>query len=135
MRLLGVEHKTVWGGGQVMLLNLLSEWQRAGEHMEPLLVCPPDAALLEHAREAGVACVPMPLGAVEKTRVGGVEPGTTCRTQPATARNDARNADRESCSPTALLFLASVFAAKLGACRLSGGNTTQRCPAMRWCAA
>ncbi len=68
MRVLFVEHKTVWGGGQVALVNLLREWQRTQTPVEPLVVCPPDAALVPRVRALGVETAPLALGAIDKTR-------------------------------------------------------------------
>lgn len=113
MRLLGVEHKTVWGGGQVMLVNVLSEWQRAGVPVVPTLVCPPDAALVGRARALNVPCVTMPLGAIEKTRS---VPWNLARRVGPTRQllQTIRQTGAEIIlANSAFSFLASVFAAKL----------------------
>lgn len=68
MRVTFVEHKPVWGGGQVMLLNLLAAWQRNGAPIQPTVICPPGAALAPRARALGVPCVELELGAVDKRR-------------------------------------------------------------------
>lgn len=113
MRLLGVDHKTVWGGGQVMLVNLLEAWRRAGERIEPTLVCPPDAALVAHARQIGFECVPMPLGEIEKTR--GMAWNLAERVGPTRAllQTMRRTQTEVVLANSAFSFLASVFAAKL----------------------
>lgn len=113
MRLLIVEHKTVWGGGQVMLVNLLEAWRRAGERIEPTLVCPPDAALAARARQMGFECVTMPLGEIEKTR--GAAWNLAQRAVPTRAlRQTMRRTQTEVVlANSAFSFLASVFAAKL----------------------
>lgn len=67
MRLLCVEHKTIFGGGQVALLNALAEWQTRQAAIEPLVVCSRGAALASRAR-AYAPCIEMDLGAVDKTR-------------------------------------------------------------------
>src|SRR2546423_6432181 len=68
MRVLFVEHKTVWGGGQLALTNVLCEWQRMHAPIEPVVVCPPDAGLAARVRELGIDCFTLELGAIEKTR-------------------------------------------------------------------
>ncbi len=68
MRVLIVEHKEIFGGGQIALLNLLRAWQAQRAEIEPLVVCSPRAALGAHVRALGVACTTMELGAIEKTR-------------------------------------------------------------------
>lgn len=67
MRLLCVEHKTIFGGGQVALLNALTEWQAQQAAIEPLVVCSRGAALASRARPY-VPCIEMDLGAIDKTR-------------------------------------------------------------------
>ena len=54
MRVLIVEHKEIWGGGQVALVNLLREWGRTGTPVEPTVVCPPNAALRARLAQLGV---------------------------------------------------------------------------------
>ncbi len=113
MRLLVVDHKTVWGGGQVMLLNLLDEWQRSGERIEPILVCPPDAALLPKAQERGIECIPLALGGIEKTR--GVAWNLLQRAEPTRQLLQIMRRTQTDVvlANSAYSFLAAVFAAKL----------------------
>ena len=68
MRLLCVEHKEIFGGGQVTLLNVLREWQVRRANIEPLIACSPRAALAPQASASGIPCIPIELGAIEKTR-------------------------------------------------------------------
>ncbi len=68
MRVLCVEHKTVWGGGQVALTNLLQEWQRTGAPIAPAVVCPPGAELAARTRVLGIPAAVFPLGAIEKNQ-------------------------------------------------------------------
>lgn len=68
MRLLCVEHKDLFGGGQVALLNMLAEWQAQETGMEPLVVCSPHAAIAVHARALEIPCMEIELGAIEKSR-------------------------------------------------------------------
>lgn len=68
MRLLCVEHKTVWGGGQVALVNLLREWQIRRAPIEPSVVCPPGAELAPRVRALHVPCETFEPGAIEKNR-------------------------------------------------------------------
>lgn len=68
MRILFVEHKEIFGGGQVVLLNLLREWEKQRAAVEPLVVCPPRAALAEHLRTLEIPRELVELGAIEKTR-------------------------------------------------------------------
>ncbi len=68
MRVLFVEHKTVWGGGQVALCSLLDAALAHPEAgIEPLLVCPPDAALLPRARTWPVPVHVLNLGRIQKS--------------------------------------------------------------------
>jgi len=68
MRLLCIEHKTVFGGGQVALLNALAEWQTQRAEITPFVVCSKGAAIAPHARALQIPCAEMDLGAIEKTR-------------------------------------------------------------------
>jgi glycosyltransferase involved in cell wall biosynthesis len=113
MRVLLVEHKTVWGGGQVALWNVLCEWQRTRAPLEPVLVCPPDAELAPRVRALGIETVTFDLGAIEKTRsvawnfAQRVEPTTRLLRVMQDVRAEVVLAN------CAYSFLASVFAAKL----------------------
>lgn len=68
MRVLLVEHKEIWGGGQVALVNVLREWQRTGAPIEPFIVCPPHAALAPRVRALGVPGATFEPGRIEKTK-------------------------------------------------------------------
>jgi len=113
MRVLLVEHKTVWGGGQVALWNVLGEWQRTRAPLEPVLVCPPDAELAPRVRALGIETVTFGLGAIEKTRsvawnfAQRVEPTTRLLRVMQDVRAEVVLAN------CAYSFLAGVFAAKL----------------------
>lgn len=113
MRLLCVEHKTVWGGGQVALLNVLGEWQRARLPIQAQLVCPPGAEILSRARVLGFDVVPLDLGAIDKTRGSGWN--AAHRIRPTTQLFELmRHSQSEAVLANgAFSFLASVAAAKL----------------------
>jgi glycosyltransferase involved in cell wall biosynthesis len=113
MRVLLVEHKTVWGGGQVALWNVLREWQRTRAPLEPVLVCPPQAELAPRARALGIETVTFDLGAIEKTR--SVAWNFAQRIGPTTRLwRVLRSARAEVVlANCAYSFLAGVFAAKL----------------------
>ena len=68
MRVLIADHKEIFGGGQVTLLNVLREWQMQNVAMETRVICSPRAELLSRARALGIVCETMELGAIEKTR-------------------------------------------------------------------
>lgn len=68
MRVLFVEHKQVFGGGQVALLNLLRAWRAAQVEIEPVVVCSPTAALVPRLRTEGIPFHTLNFGAIEKTR-------------------------------------------------------------------
>lgn len=68
MRVLFVEHKQVFGGGQVALLNLLRAWRASDVAIEPVVVCPPTAALVPCLRTDGIPFHTLDFGAIEKTR-------------------------------------------------------------------
>lgn len=70
MRVLVVEHKEIFGGGQVALLNVAREWARQNAPMQVALVCPPNAALAPRARSRGIKTFAFPLGRIEKTKTG-----------------------------------------------------------------
>jgi glycosyltransferase involved in cell wall biosynthesis len=112
VKLLCVDHKTVWGGGQVALMNLLREWRATNAPIEPLVVCPPDAALAERARAEGFACETYPLGAVDKTR--GVGWNLIQRASPTRQLLNTMRRSRTDVvlANGAFSFLASMFAAK-----------------------
>lgn len=113
MRLLCVEHKDIYGGGQVALLSALAEWQAQNAGMEPLIVCAPRAAIAAHARLLQIPCLEIELGAIEKTR--GAAWNMAQRAGPTRALLKIMGAFR----PDAVLangaysFLACAFAAKL----------------------
>ncbi len=113
MRLLCVEHKTVFGGGQVALLNALAEWQTQRAEITPFVVCSKGAAIAPHARALQIPCAEMDLGAIEKTR--GIAWNLRQRLAPTRALWQTMRAFQ----PEVLLangaysFLASAFAAKL----------------------
>jgi glycosyltransferase involved in cell wall biosynthesis len=68
LRVLIVEHKTVWGGGQVAIVNVLQEWQRTHSAIAPHIVCQTGAELASRVRALGFPCQEMDLGRVEKSR-------------------------------------------------------------------
>lgn len=113
MRLLCVEHKEIFGGGQVALLNTLRAWQAQRVAIEPLIVSAPRAAILEHARANQIPCAALELGAIEKTR--GIAWNMRQRMAPTARLFRLMRAFQ----PDALLangaysFLACAFAAKL----------------------
>lgn len=113
MQLLCIDHKTVWGGGQVALVNLLREWQATQAGIAPIVVCPPGAALAPRVRALSIACETFDLGAIEKTR--GVTWNLAQRLAP-TARlleTIGRFKTDRVLANGAFSFLAGVFAAKL----------------------
>lgn len=112
MRVLFVEHKTVWGGAQVALVNLLREWERTKAPMATTIVCPPDAALVPRVRALGMACIPLDLGAIEKRR--GIAWNLAQRLAPTTKllRILRRTGAQGIIANGAFSFLASVLAAK-----------------------
>lgn len=113
MRLLCVEHKDIFGGGQVALLNMLAEWQAQHTGVEPLVLCSPHAAIAGHARALEIPCMEIELGAIEKSR--GAAWNMAQRTGPTRELLKILRAFR----PAAVLangaysFLACAFAAKL----------------------
>lgn len=113
MQLLCIDHKTVWGGGQVALVNLLHEWQTTRAPLEPLVVCPPGAALAPRVRALSIACETLDLGAVEKTR--GVTWNLAQRLAPTARLLEIirRSGTERVLANGAFSFLAGVFAAKL----------------------
>lgn len=113
MRLLCVEHKTMWGGGQVALTNLLREWQRTNASIRPIIVCPPDAELAARSRALGLETIIMPLGAIEKNESALWNVGQ--RIMPTVRLLDTLRRSRTELvlANGAFSFLASVFAAKL----------------------
>src|SRR5581483_2181257 len=112
VRVLFVEHKTVWGGGQVALVNLLREWQRTQAPLEPFIVCPPDAALVPRVRALGMECFTVELGAIEKTR--GIAWNLAQRLAPTTKllSNVRQTNAQVIVANGAFSFLASVLTAK-----------------------
>lgn len=68
MRLLCVEQKTVWGGGQVALVNLLQEWRTTRADIVPTIVCPPDAELVPRVRALKIPCETFDPGIIDKRR-------------------------------------------------------------------
>ncbi len=113
MRVVCVEHKTIFGGGQIALLNLLREFQRAHTGVEGCIVCPPNAELVPHANVYGIETVLLEPGAIEKTR--GVVWNFAQRVAPTARllRVVRRSRPRVIVANGAFSFLASVFAAKL----------------------
>lgn len=113
MRLLCVEHKIVWGGGQVALTSLLREWQRTGVAIQPLVVCPHDAQLAPRTRASGIQTETYSLGAIEKTR--GIAWNLAQRVRPTIQLVETMRRSRTELilANGAFSFLASVFAAKL----------------------
>lgn len=113
MRLLCVEHKTVWGGGQVALTNVLGEWRRTGAPIQPVVACPPGAELVSHTRALEIETVEFSLGAIEKNK--NVLWNVAQRIVPSTRLLDTlrRSHTEIVLANGAFSFLASVFAAKL----------------------
>lgn len=113
MRVICVEHKTVWGGGQVALTNLLREWQRTRAPITPTIVCPPDAELELRARASNIETLAFPLGAIEKTR--SIARNFAERIAPTMRLLQVMRRSRADVilANGAFSFLASVFAAKL----------------------
>lgn len=113
MRLLCVDHKDIFGGGQVALLNAFAEWQVLRVDIQARVVCSPRSALASRTRALGVACVEMELGAIEKTR------GVLWNMAQRVAPTRALLAQIREFQPDTLLangaysFLACAFAAKL----------------------
>lgn len=68
MRVLIVEHKTVCGGGQVVLLNLLRAWQEMGAPVHAAVVCPPEAESAAAFRALGVPVYFQLLGEIVPAR-------------------------------------------------------------------
>lgn len=68
MRVLIVDHKEIYGGGQVALLNVLRAWAKQHAVLHPTIVCPPRAALVTYARAQQIPCVNFSLGEIQKTR-------------------------------------------------------------------
>ncbi len=66
MRVLIVEHKEIFGGGQVAVLNLLHEWSKQRAAVRARIVCSPNAALAPRARALGIETEVYALGAIEK---------------------------------------------------------------------
>lgn len=113
MRLLCVEHKTVWGGGQVALTSLLREWQRTRVPIEATIVCPPGAALESRARAAGIQTVVFPLGQIEKNQDVGWNLAQRILPTVRLLATLRRSRTQIVLANGAFSFLASVFAAKL----------------------
>lgn len=113
MRILFVEHKEIFGGGQVVLVNLLREWQRQRAPLEPLVVCPPRAALAARVRAVGVRCETYELGAIEKTR--GIAWNLAQRAAPTRRLLQTLRAFQPDavCANGAYSFLACALAAKI----------------------
>ncbi len=113
MQLLIIDHKTVWGGGQVALVNVLRAWQATRAPIEPIVICPPRAELAPRVRALNLACETFDLGAVEKTR--GVAWNVAQRVAPAMRllATIQRTRPRVILANGAFSFLAGVFASKL----------------------
>lgn len=112
MRILIVEHKEIFGGGQVALLNALAEWQAQRAEITPCIVCARGAAIAPHVRALQIPCVEMDLGALEKTR------GVMWNLAQRVAPTRALLKEIRAFQPDVLLangaysFLASAFAAQ-----------------------
>src|SRR5437899_269876 len=57
LRIAGIDPERAFSGGETQVMGLTLALQRAGHRAE--LVCDPDGALWERAREAGVVCRPL----------------------------------------------------------------------------
>src|SRR6476659_2717639 len=68
MRLLCGEQNTVWGGGQVALVNLLQEWQATRTPIEPTIACPSNAELALHLRPLQIPLQTFDPGEIDKQR-------------------------------------------------------------------
>lgn len=113
MRLLCVEQKTVWGGGQVALINLLHEWQATHAPIEPRVLCPPASGLESRVRALKIPFEIFDPGAIVKTR--GLVWNLSQRVRP-TARLLGilrRTRTEVVLANGAFAFLASAAAAKL----------------------
>ena len=103
----------MFGGGQIALLNVLREFQRARAGVECCIVCSPNAELGTRAHAYGIETISLELGAIEKTRGSAwnlaqrVVPTTRLLQVTQRSRPDAVLANG------AFSFLASVFTAKL----------------------
>lgn len=112
MRILILEHKEIFGGGQVALLNALAEWHAQRADIQARVVCAPRAAIAPHVRALQIPCVEMNLGAIEKTR------GVLWNMRQRVVPTRALLAQMRAFQPNVLLangaysFLASAFAAK-----------------------
>lgn len=113
MRLLTVEHKPVWGGGQVALVNLLREWQTLRAPIEPYVVCSPEAELEPRVRALNVPCETIDLGAIEKTRRVSWNLAQRALPTALLLRLMGRVRPEVVLANGAFSFLASAFAAKL----------------------
>jgi len=113
MRILFVEHKEIFGGGQVALLSLLREWHSQGAPLEPLVVCPPRAALAARVRALNVRGETYELGAIEKTR--SIAWNLAQRAAPTTRLLETMRAFQPDAlfANGAYSFLACAFAAKI----------------------
>lgn len=113
MRLLIVDHKTVWGGGQVALVNLLRSWQTTRPSLTPIVVCPPDAALAPRVRALGIDCETFDLGVIDKTKGAAWNFGQRARPTSRLLGLMRRTRTDVVLANGAFSFLACVFAAKL----------------------
>lgn len=113
MHILFVEHKEIFGGGQVALLNLLREWQRQFAPIEPLVICSPHAALAPRVRALNVPCETYELGAIEKTR--GIAWNLAQRVAPTARLLETMRAFHPDavCTNGAYSFLACALAVKI----------------------
>jgi glycosyltransferase involved in cell wall biosynthesis len=69
LRVLFIEHKTVFGGGQVALLALLrAALENPRDGIESILICPPDAELLARACNLPIPIHTLDLGRIQKSR-------------------------------------------------------------------
>lgn len=113
MRALIVEQKTVWGGGQAALVNVLREWQRQGAPIEPVVACPPGAALAARLRALDIPIVAWEPGAISKTRSSGWNALQRAAPTAALVRVIRQYHPQVVVANGAYAFLASVGAAKL----------------------
>lgn len=68
MRVLFLDHKEIFGGGQVVLLNVVGEWQKWQDAPQVCVICSPRAALAPRVRALNVPCETFELGEVDKAR-------------------------------------------------------------------
>ena len=113
MRVLFVEHKTIFGGGQVALLNLLTQWQNSRMPIEPRVICSPQAKLVPRVRALNIACEAIELGAIEKTRGGAWNLAQRVAPTARLLQTIQRTRPYALVANGAYSFLASMFAAKL----------------------